>query len=235
MKILAVGGTHGNEMLGINLVKSLEGNPIAGVDTLIANPRAVEAKVRFIGTDLNRSFSNGESYEHSLASQIIDKAKDHDIVLDFHNTQTANNNCSFVGVGADALLKKATSFLGLTNCVEATYDCINKACPNVLSIEISVGDLLDSVEIWREKVQRLANTDLERLKLEPVTTYRFLRRVSWDDPVVASGAANDWYPFREVGSHEYRLLNTPNGQSVVPIFIGSRLTEYYATLLTKKL
>lgn len=56
MRILVLGGMHGNERLGIDLVQLLQIKPIAGVDALIANPRAVARNVRFTESDLNRSF-----------------------------------------------------------------------------------------------------------------------------------------------------------------------------------
>ena len=42
MRVLVLGGMHGNELLGVELVRSLQESPIVGVDVRIANQRAVE-------------------------------------------------------------------------------------------------------------------------------------------------------------------------------------------------
>lgn len=155
MKILVLGGTHGNELLGIELVKMLRVKPIAGIEALVANPRATEKGVRFIETDLNRSFSEGESYEYRRARELKDITKSYDIVLDFHNTQTPNNDCGFVGVDCSPELYRVLQSLDIMNCIEATYDCINKYCKNVVSIEVSIGSELDSPECWYRYIQEL--------------------------------------------------------------------------------
>ena len=44
MKILVIGGMHGNEMLGIDLVKSLQENPLENIDSVLANEEAIKNK-----------------------------------------------------------------------------------------------------------------------------------------------------------------------------------------------
>ena len=56
MKILVIGGMHGNEMLGIDLVKSLQEDPLENIDSVLANEEAIKVNKRFVKQDLNRSF-----------------------------------------------------------------------------------------------------------------------------------------------------------------------------------
>jgi len=230
-RILVLGGMHGNEQLGIELVRSLKNQPIPGVDAIIANPRAVKSNTRFTESDLNRSFGTEfqGTYESKRADYIRQVARQYSLVLDFHNTMTPNNNASFIGVWGNSELLSVSAKLGLLNCIEATYDCINKFCPNTISIEISQNDTLDSVEYWRRKLTQLLN-DSERSGPEDVNLYQYLRRVTWGESEKV--AAYKWRPFQAIPGDDARILGI--NQPAYPIFIGSRLTEYYATLLIKK-
>lgn len=228
-RILVLGGTHGNELLGVQLVALLKKDPIAGVDALVANPKAVRTGVRFTESDLNRSFGGlyKGTYETRRALRLKQIATKYDMVLDLHNTMTRSNDCSFVGTGCNPELYKLSGQLGLTRCIQATYDCINKACPNTLSVEVSMGGALDDARYWYKTI-----ADLQRGALAnspPVERYKFLTRVTWQQ---AEQLTTAWRPFVRVSLVDRQILGI--AQPVYPIFIGSKLTEYYATLLTKE-
>lgn len=228
MKILVLGGTHGNELLGIELVRSLRKNPIPDVDAMIANPRAVRARKRFVEADLNRSFdSDTSTYEAQRAQKLRDITRKYDIVLDFHNTMTSRNNCSFVGASPDKRLLEVSAQLGLQRCISATYDCINKWCPNTLSVEISLDDALDNIGIWRKRIRVLQEG--ANLSNKPVELYRYIGRCSWEQKRKISDRA--WLPFQKLSVAESRKLGY--AEAVYPIFVGSKLTEFYATILEK--
>ncbi len=226
MKVLVIGGMHGNEKLGISLVESLQKNPIPGVDALIANPRAVDVSHRFVDTDLNRSFGDGASqgYESQRASELTAVVADYDVVLDFHNTMTPNNNCSFIGPDLKPELLGVSASLGLSRCIRATYDCINRWCSNVVSIEISVDDELDAVPVWRERIRQLVAG--RRVSTE-VKVYVFVGRCTWEQKEMLR--SDDWRPFEQIDVREQTALGY--GEPLYPIFVGSKFTEYYATLL----
>lgn len=227
MKILILGGMHGNEMLGIRLVESLRREPIVGVDAVIANPRAVAAGERFVETDLNRSFGDqpDDTFERRRAKELSELIVQYDVVFDFHNTQTPDNNCCFTGVESELRLYQLATQLGFSQCVQATYDCINRYNSNVLSVEISVGDEQDSVSYWRRKFQQIQSSEESSERLPDV--YRFTRRVTWREKDTYD--LHGWRPFMSLSDYEATAFGVPAGS--VPIFIGSRFTEYYATLL----
>lgn len=104
--IAIVGGTHGNELTGIQLVRHLQNFPITHSDDIVlsfilANAEAIAANVRFIDVDLNRQFhldnlksSNSMLYELNLAKILNQKigpkqAPLTDLVIDIHNTTSA--------------------------------------------------------------------------------------------------------------------------------------------------
>jgi succinylglutamate desuccinylase len=47
-KIMVIGGLHGNETLGIDLVNQIRNDPITGIDTIFGNPMATSVKARYI-------------------------------------------------------------------------------------------------------------------------------------------------------------------------------------------
>jgi len=61
MKVTISGGVHGNELIGIYLVKTLQKElpnyENISVDLLLANPKAIKECRRYIDRDLNRSFT----------------------------------------------------------------------------------------------------------------------------------------------------------------------------------
>lgn len=231
MKILVIGGTHGDEKLGISLVEYIQLNPIKNVEAVLANPKAIEAKKRFTESDLNRSFGNQYpgTYETVRAKQLARLCREFDLVLDFHNTETPQNNCSFVGVDCDRKLFEVAKILEFRRCIEATYDCINKYCLNTISIEISVGDKLDSVEYWYDKIQKMMDQDVIKA-VKKLEIYRFKQRVTWEQK--SKFLIKDWKPFKNISSRDKNNLGLSG--IIVPIFIGSKLTEFYATLLSKE-
>lgn len=228
MRILVIGGMHGNELLGIQLVQLLRDRPVGGVDAMIANPRAVSANRRFIETDLNRSFgSSGNGYESRQARKIEHLSRQYDLVLDFHNTQTAENNCSFVGPNSEKSVIEASMLLDLSRCVIATYDCINKQCTNVLSIEISIGDEFDAAKYWYRQIQKMVAGQIRLNASRSLRMYKFVGRCTWQQREVIGSASLK--PFRKLSIDLAQRLGYDC--PVYPIFIGSKFTEYYATLL----
>lgn len=103
-KVVIVGGTHGNELSGIQLLKQWQAAPEAlarpglSVSTLFANPSAHQANRRYLEVDLNRQFEPAllgdpalGNYEQSRAKvinqQIGPKGDSQtDLVIDLHNT-----------------------------------------------------------------------------------------------------------------------------------------------------
>jgi succinylglutamate desuccinylase len=106
-RVVIVGGTHGNELTGVFLVKKFEQfpellhRPSLACTTLLANPRAIAANRRYIDRDLNRCFATADlanpaltSYEDRRAQEIATLLgpKDQpqvDVIIDLHST-TAN-------------------------------------------------------------------------------------------------------------------------------------------------
>lgn len=101
-RVAIIGGTHGNELTGIYVVKKFQQfSDLLHRDsfecmTLLANPQAIAANQRYIDRDLNRSFANEDlinpeliGYEEKRAKEIASKLKNVDLIIDLHSS-TAN-------------------------------------------------------------------------------------------------------------------------------------------------
>lgn len=234
MKVLVIGGMHGNEPLGPAVVALFQKNPINNVDALLANQQAIDQNCRFIEQDLNRSFpgdSNGVNYESKRAAELLVLTEQYDLVLDFHNTHCPDNDCGFVGDDAPRLLYDQTRLLGLDRIIVADYDCINKYASNCVSIEISLNSQLNQADIWYERISQLA----QRRQIDTqsdVTTYRFVYRMTLEDKVKYRLDQQDLRAFQPMPATLARHLGvmTP----AYPIFIGDEYTPYnYGGVLNK--
>jgi succinylglutamate desuccinylase len=112
-RVAIVGGTHGNETIGVQLIKKFGLCPddvqrsSFSTQILLANPHAVAAGVRYIDRDLNRSFERDRlqnqtlvSYEDRRAkeiSQMINSGSNAlvDVILDMHST-TSNAGLTLI-------------------------------------------------------------------------------------------------------------------------------------------
>lgn len=226
MKILVIGGMHGNEKLGLEVVKLFQSKPVLGVDTLQANEQAIEANSRFVGQDLNRSFpgdSESKEYEPRRAAEILERARKYDVVLDFHNTYCSDNDCGFVGDTANANLTDVAWVLGLDKVIVADYDCINKAANNCLSVEVSLDSPLNNAKLWYERITLLSR--LEKFTTNPsIQKYRFIYRMTTEDKERLKLDEQNLKAFQPLDSS---LADDMGVQSpAYPIFIGDSFTPY---------
>ncbi|MDJ0662632.1 MAG: aspartoacylase [Crocosphaera sp.] len=109
-KVALFGGTHGNEMTGIYLIKKFLKHPhllersTLQVFPFLSNPKAIQSRVRYTEIDLNRCFAPEDLgdldqvlYEQLLAKTIHQKLLNNQInfVVDLHST-TANMGLTLI-------------------------------------------------------------------------------------------------------------------------------------------
>ncbi|MEK7477875.1 MAG: succinylglutamate desuccinylase/aspartoacylase family protein [Patescibacteria group bacterium] len=89
-KILLIVGTHGDEDIGLEIVKKLKifpGIKKGDFDVLVGNPRAIKKNGRFIEADLNRVYPGKKDspvYEEKIAWENLNTARKYDYVFDLH-------------------------------------------------------------------------------------------------------------------------------------------------------
>ncbi|MEG4998448.1 aspartoacylase [Microcoleus sp. B4-D4] len=112
-RVAIVGGTHGNELTGIYLVKKFDRAPqLIGRSTfetiaLLANPKASEIGRRYVDIDLNRCFRQQDLQNPHLSTYEAQRAKEiyhivsskttpqQNLIIDLHST-TSNMGLTFI-------------------------------------------------------------------------------------------------------------------------------------------
>lgn len=119
--LVIFGGTHGNEVTGVEVLKLLEKRNYFGKNVNLighlANKKAFDLQKRFVDKDLNRSFTaevlknGGHLHEERLAKEIYDKyGNENNLIIDIHTT-TANMGKSLVLTKINDFNLKLISFL----------------------------------------------------------------------------------------------------------------------------
>lgn len=92
MKILLVASQHGNEYLGEKLYGHIHAHHqdlMDHIEFVLANPEARAKKVRYLASDMNRSYNGNQvTHEEQLATALLAKIRKghYDLVLDLHTT-----------------------------------------------------------------------------------------------------------------------------------------------------
>jgi len=126
--VLLVGGTHGNELTGIHLVRHWQKQKIENqfkdfqLTYLIANPQAIEANQRYVDHDLNRCFKHSDLSDRNLTSREQLRAKEinkkfgpkgnskTDFIIDLH-TSTTNMQTNIVLTRIDPFHLQLAAYL----------------------------------------------------------------------------------------------------------------------------
>ena len=107
-QLLLIVATHGNEPIGLEAVKNLENLGLDKYfDVLIANPKALKNKKRFIEADLNRSYpgrKNSKVYEQRIAYGNLKIARQYRYIIDIHEASQGRDD--FIIVPREKLSKK---------------------------------------------------------------------------------------------------------------------------------
>ncbi len=88
--IVIVGCLHGDEIIGKKVIEYLKDMTFKkNVSFVLGNKKAISRGVRFITSDLNRSFpgkEKGGTYEEYVAFYLLQKIQNADMVIDIHAT-----------------------------------------------------------------------------------------------------------------------------------------------------
>lgn len=102
MKILLLASQHGDELLGEKLYEYLKRSHLEllpSIEFKIANPPAHQRGVRFIVSDMNRSYTTDlKTDEAILAAKLLKyiRQQQFDLVLDLHTTRCVQPPCLIV-------------------------------------------------------------------------------------------------------------------------------------------
>ncbi|MFW6338548.1 MAG: aspartoacylase [Alkalispirochaetaceae bacterium] len=175
-RIAVCGGTHGNELTGVSLVRKWRADPSPlrresfEAEPFLSNPRAVEENRRYMDQDLNRCFLRKELADPTLSGYEQNRAKvinrrfgpkgnaAYDLLIDLHTT-TANMGSTVIIQREDGFARKIASYLSevapevkiLAYTGAEDYPFLAEVTEN--SIEIEVGPVPQGV-IRADALQR---------------------------------------------------------------------------------
>ena len=151
-KILAIISTHGNELLGPNLLAYMlakRSKLLENIEFIIANPRAYAKNVRYIESDLNRSYGLGlDTYESQRAKVIEERIRllKPELVLDFHTTTAEQPN---ILITADKNNEVVQRFINASaikdNLVVSPLNDITTVVSNFVAYEVPNSHLNDDL------------------------------------------------------------------------------------------
>ena len=140
---------HGDEIVSETIAKKI--NKEFNIEILLGNPRAREKNVRFIETDLNRSFNKKESYEATRAQELKEllSKENLDLIVDLHTTTSIMPPTAII---TDLKQLKMAARLGFQNIIFMNKQFSNggsliENVDNAISVEISTNvESIDFVE-----------------------------------------------------------------------------------------
>lgn len=135
--VAIIGGTHGNERIGLYLVQKFQQNPTLllrpsfSTTCLIGNPQACIENQRYIDTDLNRCFLKAsldnnllvkyeEKQAKALHQQLGPKGNSDTFLLDLHST-TANMGLTLILVNDHSFNLHLAAYLTYRNPLVRVY------------------------------------------------------------------------------------------------------------------
>lgn len=168
MKILLLGSQHGDELLGEKLHNYLKvhySHLLEHIVFKIGNPKAREAGVRYIESDLNRSYNRKAlSYEEKRAEYLRNYITENkfDLVLDLHTTVCDQPPCFIIHtVRSEIKPFLRASHIERIVCLSdpIIHLSLDSVSPNVLAIEVANSDISDGfLDRLCKDLERYINT-----------------------------------------------------------------------------
>ena len=152
MKVLLLGSQHGDELLGDKLyeyIKAQRPSLLEHVVFKIGNPKAHKAGVRYIESDLNRSYGGHvTTYEEKRAAYLQEYIiqNNFDLILDLHTTVCNQPPCFIV----NSIRSELKPFLRASHIERVVllsdpiiHSSLDSVSPNVIAIEVANSDISD--------------------------------------------------------------------------------------------
>lgn len=153
-KILLLASQHGNELLGEKLfeyIRTFRKDIEPFVVFKIANKEAHQKKVRYIDSDMNRSYDKEpRTYEDHQAKQLLEylRTKNFSLVLDLHTTRCEQPPSFIIGSVTEEV-KKYIRASSIEYIVQMTHDIVRSSLignyPQSLSLEVQDNALSNSL------------------------------------------------------------------------------------------
>lgn len=222
-KILVVGGVHGDEFTGIELAQKLLNDPIQDIGVELANPKAVQKRVRYVETDLNRSFGKviPISYEETLAQAITAKLSNFELVLDFHNTDAVGTTCAILTAAPTVKQLGIIAYFGFEKIVimPGSGSLIGQYPDRAISFEIADNNVEHfNLQYFIVKLQTLELTTIRSTILPSI--YKFVANMPKKTAKRLNLNLGQLHNFSNFSTSQKEVLGLDSILQYCPIFLG---------------
>jgi len=197
-KILAIISTHGNELLGPNLLAYMlakRSKLLENMEFIMANPRAYAKNVRYTESDLNRIYGLGlDTYEGRGARIMEERSRllKPELVLDFHTTTAEQPNILITADKDNEVVQRFINSSAVKDVlvVEPLND-ITTVVPNFVAYEVPNSHLNDDLyeQICADIVRYLEEETVDQER----TFYKMIGKILPEEEQDIAGLKNFVY------------------------------------------
>ena len=236
-RLLIVGGVHGDEPFGLRLVKRIKDVRPEGVEGVVANMKALKKGVRYLETDMNRSFAVEApvSIEERRAEELMPKLMASDAVIDVHSTRAQGTTCAITVCEPNKLHLKIARHLNMKRLViMPPSGSLVATCPDkAISLEIATDKLgVFSTIFLLERLKTL--NDVGDYDNRVLMVYKFVNRVSRKTLERMKIDMGEIANFKKLSTITVSKLGLNMSSEFVPIFYKRDEREDMAFTLVKK-
>lgn len=228
MKIAVVGGTHGNEPVGrevVEILKEEDRDFRNEYECFVGNPKAFDEKKRYVDCDLNRAFGKKgvrRGYEKTRAEKLEQEIRGNfDFCIDLHTT-TSNMGLTAIFNNTHEWTKKAGVYLKsevpgfkLIEEVDLDENCshLNRLCSAGVTLEVGpvANNVLNGDLILKLKflVEKLLDFDFSQsLEFKGVEYFKMTGAINFP--------SGRWYIHPEIEGQDFKEIKQGD-----PIFVNS--------------
>lgn len=235
-KICVVGGLHGNEPTGFEVVGLLHAKKQEGIQAIAGNIQAQKLNKRFIETDLNRSFNSQypSSLEELRAQEIKIEIKPNTLLLDIHNTKAAQNSCVIITRKPDILAYSIAEYFGFSRLVQmpdigALLSCFKEQGH---ALEISEHDMASfPANELTQKIIEMKDRGLPQVTQHSIQTYLYINSIRKGTANRLGFLEDKFENFKPLTQAQKRALHLDLAKTFVPMFKKKRFTAEAFLLL----
>jgi aspartoacylase len=225
-RVLIVASQHGNELLGERVHAHLAAHYpelLPMVDYVLANPRARAANVRYVESDMNRSYDpSATGYEaeraQTLRQQIIDGQ--YDMVLDMHTTTVKQPPC-IITPEVDGEYETLIRPLPMRHIVVMRHEFVQRSLignvPRALSIEVSSAEVEGALDGICQAIAAYGRGDATSRRRRIYAVTALLKKIDVSE-MVAERLVN----FRRAPDGYYPVLAGENSYKQQTDYLGFR-------------
>lgn len=237
MNILLLGSQHGNELLGQKIykyIKKYEPSLLPHITYKVGNPRAHKQNIRYIDTDLNRSYNmQKQTYESRRAKYLLRyiRANDYDLILDLHTTTCIQQPC-FITPNVSKLHREFIASSHINTVVQMKQEIAKVSligvCEKAISVEVNKDEVTDEfLAKFCEDLQNYVNQNHLYTQNTLYIIDDFLLKTELPDSETKNlrnfqQSSQGFYPIL-VGENSYKKQTNYLGfkaQTKIPLFIN---------------